>query len=71
MLGAFVLAFGPWRANGNGAFAGMFAGLAAVAWASQNTGISFLWYNLVGCVVTVLSGLNRQPLVELARSAIP
>ena len=23
MLGAFVLAFGPWRANGNGAFAGM------------------------------------------------
>ena len=57
MLGAFVLAFGPWRANGNGAFAGMLAGLAAVAWASQNTGISFLWYNLVGCVVTVLAGL--------------
>ena len=57
MLGAFVLAFGPWRANGNGAFAGMLAGLAAVAWASRNTNISFLWYNLVGCVVTVLVGL--------------
>ena len=57
MLGAFVLAFGRWRANGNGAFAGMLAGLAAVAWASRNTGISFLWYNLVGCVVTVVVGL--------------
>ncbi len=57
MLGAFVLAFGPWRANGNGAFAGMLAGLAAVAWASRNTSISFLWYNLVGCLVTVLVGL--------------
>ena len=57
LLGAFVLAFGPWRANGNGAFSGMLAGLAAVAWISQNTGISFLWYNVVGCVVAVLVGV--------------
>jgi Na+/proline symporter len=57
MLGVFVLAFAPWRSNGNGAFAGMLAGLAAVAWTSQNTSISFLWYNLVGCIVAVLVGL--------------
>ena len=57
LLGAFVLAFGPWRANGNGAFSGMLAGLAAVAWISRNTGISFLWYNVVGCVVAVVVGL--------------
>ena len=57
MLGVFVLAFAPWRSNGHGAFAGMLAGLAAVAWTSQNTSISFLWYNVVGCIVAVIAGL--------------
>ena len=57
LLGAFVLAFGPWRANGNGAFSGMLAGLAAVAWISVSTEISYLWYNVVGCVVAVVVGL--------------
>ena len=54
----FVLAFGPWRANGTGASLGMLAGLAAVAWISQSTGVSFLWYNVVGCVVAVVVGLT-------------
>ncbi len=57
LLGAFVLAFGPWRANGNGAFSGMLAGLAAVAWISASTEISFLWYNVVGCLVAVVVGV--------------
>ncbi len=57
VLGVFVLAFGPWKANGHGAFVGMLAGLAAVAWTSQNTSISFLWYNVVGCLVAVAAGL--------------
>ncbi len=56
LLGVFVLAFAPWRVNGHGAFAGMLAGLAAVAWTARNTEISFLWYNMVGCVVCVLTG---------------
>jgi Na+/proline symporter len=57
VLGVFVLAFAPWRANGTGAFTGLLAGLAAVAWTDQNTSISFLWFNVVGCVVTVTVGL--------------
>jgi SSS family transporter len=57
MLGVFVLAFSPWRVNGFGAFSGMIAGLAAVAWTASYTEVTFLWYNLVGCVVTVLVGL--------------
>lgn len=57
LLGVFVLAFAPWRTNGNGASLGLFAGLAAVAWISQATSISFLWYNVVGCVVAVVVGL--------------
>ena len=62
MLGVFVLAFVPWRANGNGAFIGMIAGLAAVAATSTFTAISYLWYNVVGCVVAVLVGtvVSRQ-----------
>ena len=56
LLVVFVLAFAPWRVNGHGAFAGMLAGLAAVAWTARNTEISFLWYNMVGCVVCVLTG---------------
>ena len=57
MLGVFVLAFLPWRVRGHGAFTGMLAGLAAVWWTSATTDISFLWYNLVGCLVTVTAGL--------------
>ena len=57
MLGVFVLAFSPWRVNGFGAFSGMIAGLAAVAWTASYTEITFLWYNLIGCVVTVAVGL--------------
>ncbi len=53
LLGAFVLAFAPWKTTGHGAFVGMLAGLAAVAWTSTQTEISYLWYNVVGCVVAV------------------
>ena len=57
MLGVFVLAFSPWRVSGFGAFSGMIAGLAAVAWTASYTEITFLWYNLIGCIVTVVIGL--------------
>ena len=57
MLGMFVLAFAPWRATGNGAFAGALAGLAAVAWTTVYTDVTFLWFNVIGCVVTVTVGL--------------
>jgi len=57
MLGVFVLAFSPWRVNGFGAFSGMIAGLTAVAWTASYTEVTFLWYNLIGCVVTVAVGL--------------
>lgn len=57
MLGVFVLAFGPFKAGGTGAFTGMLAGLASVAYASLYTDITFLWFNVIGCVVTVAVGL--------------
>jgi Na+/proline symporter len=57
VLGVFVLAFWVKRATGTGASAGLLAGLAAVWWISTHTNISFLWYNVVGCVVVVAVGL--------------
>jgi Na+/proline symporter len=58
VLGVFVLAFAPGRANGHGAVAGMLAGLATVFWLHfSSVPVSFLWYNVVGCVVTVVVGL--------------
>jgi Na+/proline symporter len=57
LLGVFVLAIGTKRATSNGAFFGLLAGMAAVAIVSNTTSISFLWYNVVGCVVVVVVGL--------------
>jgi solute:Na+ symporter, SSS family len=57
MLGVFVLAIGTKRATGRGAFWGMLCGLASVAVVSNLTKISYLWYNVIGCVVVVAVGM--------------
>jgi Na+/proline symporter len=56
LLGVFVLAFFFKRVNGTGAFCGMLAGEAAIFAAFIFTGISFLWYNVIGCVVVIATG---------------
>jgi solute:Na+ symporter, SSS family len=43
--------------NGTGAFLGMLAGEAAIFSAALLTNISYLWYNVIGCVVVVLAGI--------------
>ncbi|HVX66358.1 MAG TPA: sodium:solute symporter [Bryobacteraceae bacterium] len=53
MLGVFVLAFAVPRVNGTAAFIGTLAGEAAIFWAHFGSQISFLWYNVIGCVVVV------------------
>jgi Na+/proline symporter len=57
LLGVFVLAFFFKRVNGTGAFAGVIAGEAAIFAAFFFTKISFLWYNVIGCVVVVGVGV--------------
>ncbi|MCH8818747.1 MAG: sodium:solute symporter [Acidobacteria bacterium] len=56
LLGVFLLAFLVKRANGNGAFLGLLAGMLAVYAVSETTDISFLYYNVVGAVVVVAVG---------------
>jgi len=57
LLGVFTLAFFFPSVSGTGAFLGMLAGEAAIFTTFLFTGISFLWYNVIGCVVVIATGL--------------
>ena len=57
ILGVFVLAVGFRRATANGAFFGLIAGMASVAWAASFTNVAFLWHNVIGVVAVVVVGL--------------
>jgi Na+/proline symporter len=57
MLGVFVLAFFFSRVGARGAFWGVLCGEAAIFACWYFTGIAFLWYNVIGCVVVVLAGI--------------
>jgi Na+/proline symporter len=57
LVGVFALAFLFPRVTGNGAFIGALAGEAAIFAAKYFTGISFLWYSVLGCLVVVATGV--------------
>jgi len=57
LLGVFTLAFFFPRVAGTGAFVGMIVAEIAIFAAYLYTGISFLWYNVIGCVAVVGTGL--------------
>lgn len=56
LLGVFVLAFVVKRARARGAFFGLLFGIVSVWIASWYTDIEFLWFNVIGCLVTVAAG---------------
>jgi len=55
ILGIFLLAFYVKRVGGTAAFLGAIVGEAAVIVCFTATDISFLWYNVVGCLGTILA----------------
>ena len=57
ILGVFILAIGFRRATANGAFIGLIAGMASVAWFANYTRVAFLWHNVIGAVAVVVVGL--------------
>jgi Na+/proline symporter len=57
MLGVFVLAFFFPRVNARGAVYGVVVGQVVIFACWKYTGLAFLWYNVLGCVVVVLTGL--------------
>jgi Na+/proline symporter len=64
ILGIFLLAFYVKRVGATAAFVGALVGEAAVIWTFRTTEISFLWYNVVGCLVTIGVALMVQPFAE-------
>jgi Na+/proline symporter len=56
ILGVFILAVAFRRTTANGAFVGLIAGMASVAWAANYTSVAFLWHNVIGAVVVVVVG---------------
>jgi SSS family transporter len=57
LLGVFVLAFYFPKVGPNGAFAGVLVCEAAIFTLSQMTDVAFLWYNVIGCVIVVATGV--------------
>jgi uncharacterized sodium:solute symporter family permease YidK len=57
ILGIFLSAFYVRRVGGTAVFLGALAGEAAVVYCFTATDISFLWYNVVGCLGTIASAL--------------
>jgi Na+/proline symporter len=57
ILGVFALAVLTPKASARGAFWGLFIGMASVYLVARLTAVHFLWYNVVGTMAVVLSGL--------------
>jgi Na+/proline symporter len=57
LLGVFVLAAIK-RVTGNGAFYGVILGELAIFFSAAFTKISFLWYNVIGCMVVIGVGVG-------------
>jgi Na+/proline symporter len=63
ILGIFLVAFYLPRVGGTAVFCGAFVAELAVIACFKLTGISFLWYNLIGCVLVMATALALQPFV--------
>lgn len=56
LLGVFILAFAIPGATSPGAFYGLLFGIVSVWIASMYSNVAFLWFNVVGCLVTIAAG---------------
>ena len=70
LLGVFVLAFFFKSVNGAGAFAGVIAGEAGIFAAALFTNISFLWYNVIGCLVVIAVGVLVSRMFDRERTQL-
>jgi solute:Na+ symporter, SSS family len=67
LLGVFVLAFFFKSVGPNGAFVGVIVGEAAIFAADLFTNISFLWFNVIGCLVVIVVALAVSRLFDPGR----
>ncbi len=71
LLGCFVLAFVFKRVQGTAAFFGMLTGEAAILATYALTNVHWLWYNVIGCVVVVVTALALTAIQPACGSATP
>jgi Na+/proline symporter len=57
ILGVFALAMYFPRVNATGAFVGVLTGEAVIFALHYSGATSFLWYNVIGCVVVIATGV--------------
>ncbi len=57
MLGVFVVAFFLKRVSGTAAFAGTILGQAAIFATAYFTNVAYLWFNVIGCVVVIVTAV--------------
>jgi Na+/proline symporter len=69
LLGVFVLAVVFPHATAKGAFVGLLAGMASVAWAASFTNVAFLWHNVIGVVAVLTIGLAVSTIDRLSQRA--
>ena len=69
MLGVFVLAFFFPRVTARGAFYGVLVGQVVIFACWKFTNLAFLWYNVLGCVVVVLTGIALSAIDNRANAA--
>ena len=70
ILGVFILAVGFRRATGTGAFLGLIAGMASVAWVATFTRVAFLWHNVVGAAAVVIVGVILSEVDRAVRRSL-
>ena len=63
LLGIFLLAFYVKRVGGTATFLAALLAEIGVVWCFLATDISYLWYNVDGCVLAVAFALLLQPFV--------
>ena len=71
LLGAFTLAFFFKRVGGTAAFMGMLVGEASILATAKFTSVSFLWYNVIGALVVVATGVIVSQFTATQSTAPP
>jgi Na+/proline symporter len=62
MLGIFILAFFFRRVSAQGALVGVIVGQVLILGCWKYTSLAFLWYNVLGCAVVVLTAVLASAL---------
>ena len=68
MLGVFVLAFFVKHVGGTAAFFGVLAGEAVIFATAKFTSVTFLWFNVIGCLVVIAVALVISYVIERDRT---